>query len=338
MQHRQLGRSDLSVPVVAFGAWAIGGGPYWGPGDDDAAVEAIRAALDAGIDAIDTAPIYGMGHSERLVGRAIDGRRDEVLLLTKVGLRWDSKDGELFFESTGDDGRPLEVYRNSRPDSVRREVERSLERLATDRLDLVQVHWPDSTTPIAETMGALAGLVREGKIRAVGVSNYDTDMLDQAVAGLGDVPLASVQPKYNLLVRDIERDVLPWARAHDVGVLAYSPLEQGLLTGKVTSARDFGATGRGKRPTFQSVNRDRVNALLEQVVAPVARAHDATLAQVVIAWTVQQPGLTTALVGARRPDQARENAAAGQLVLTAGEWEQIDRAFTDLVLEPVPAD
>lgn len=332
MRHRRLGRSDLVLPVVTFGAWALGGGPYWGAPDDDVAVQAIRAALDAGIDAIDTAPVYGFGHSERVVGRAIAGRRDEVVLCTKVGLRWDCADGELFFESPQPNGEAVRVYRNSRPESVTHEVDASLVRLGVECIDLVQVHWPDPTTPVADTMGALCALHAAGKVRAVGVSNYDVAQLDEARSALGSVPLASTQPKYSLLARQIEQDVLPWCREHDVGVLAYSPIEQGLLSGKFRGGTRPRGEGRTRRPTFREDNRRRVHALLDEVVRPIADGHGATLAQVVIAWTVEQPGLTTAIVGARRKEQAVENAAAGDLVLSASEWGAIDGAFAGLQL------
>lgn len=332
MRHRTLGKSSLQLPVITFGAWALGGG-YWGQQEDDDSLAAIRAGLDAGIDAIDTAPIYGLGRSEEVVARAIAGRRNQVKLATKVGLRWDCEDGDLFFTGKQDDGSPLAVYRNSRPESVALEVERSLKRLATDHIELVQVHWPDPTTPIADTMGALAQLVQSGKVGAVGVSNYDADMLAQAQAALGSVPLASNQPKYSLLAREIEADVLPWCRAHDVGLVVYSPLEQGLLTGKVRGERVFSEDeGRSRRPTFLPENRSRVNAVLDTVVAPIAADHGATLAQLVLAWTVQQPGVTVALAGARTAAQARENAAAGTLTLKDDAWAAIDRAFAELQL------
>ena len=318
--------------MVIFGAWALGGG-YWGAADDEASVAAIRAGLDAGIDALDTAPIYGLGRSEQVVGRAIAGRRDEIRLLTKVGLRWDCPDGQFFLEGQGADGRPFKVFRNSRPESVRLEVERSLVRLGVERLDLCQVHWHDDTTPVADTMGALAELIDAGKIAAAGVSNYDAAQVEQARAGLGRHPLASNQVKYSLAAREIENDVLPACRARNVAVLAYSPLEQGLLTGKVGPGRTFGADeGRSRRPTFEARNRAAVNAVLQRVVAPVAAAHGASLAQVVIAWTVAQPGLTAAIVGARTPQQARENAGAGDLLLTGDELAAIDAAFAGLEL------
>ncbi|MFT7462134.1 MAG: aryl-alcohol dehydrogenase-like predicted oxidoreductase [Pseudohongiellaceae bacterium] len=338
MRHRTLGKTDLSLPVITFGAWALGGG-YWGEQDDDASIAAIRAALDAGIDAIDTAPVYGLGRSETIVGQAIAERRDEVTLLTKVGLRWDCSDGELFVTGKLPNGKPLHIHRNSRPDSVRHEVERSLQRLGVERLDLVQVHWPDPTTPISETMGALAELRSEGKLRAIGVSNYDVDQLTQAQAALGDVPLASNQPLYSLVKRGLEDEVLPWTRAHNVGLIVYSPLEQGLLTGKVRAERTFGDDeGRSRRDSFSAENRKRVNALLDDIVAPVAAAHHATLAQTVLAWTVQQPGITVALAGSRDPLQARENAGAGDIVLADDEWSAIDTAFAELTLQDAPAN
>lgn len=333
MQTRRLGRTDLEVPVVVFGAWALGGTGYWGASDDDVAVDAIRAGLDAGMSAIDTAPIYGLGHSEEVVGRAIDGRRDEVVVMSKVGLRWDSEDGELFIDGKGPDGKPFRVYKNSRPESVREEVDRSLARLGVERLDLVQVHWHDATTPIADTMGALAELRAAGKVREVGVSNYSAEQLAEAQRALGDVPLASDQPKYSLVAREAEREVLPWCDEHGVGVVVYSPLEQGLLTGKVRADRTFDeGEGRAKRLSFREDNRARVNALVDEVLAPVAAAHDAMIAQVVIAWTVAQRGVTAALVGARTPEQARENAAAGDVTLTPEQWGAVDAGFARLEL------
>jgi aryl-alcohol dehydrogenase-like predicted oxidoreductase len=339
MQRRTLGRTELEIPVVVFGAWALGGTGYWGASDDDLAVSAIREGIENGMDAIDTAPIYGLGHSEEVVGRAIEGFRDDVVIMTKVGLRWDTEDGgELLMESTNPDGSVMRVFKNSRPASVREEVERSLVRLDVDVLDLVQVHWPDATTPIADTMGALAELRAEGKLRAIGVSNYSPEQLAEAQAALGDIPLASDQPKYSLVAREAEAEVLPWCHEHEVGVVVYSPLEQGLLTGKVPPGRTFEeGEGRSHRPTFRDENRRRVNAVLAESVAPIAESMGATLAQTVIAWTVQQPGVTAALVGARTPQQALENAAAGDLALDAAQWAAIDTAFANLELELEPA-
>lgn len=334
MQTRSLGRSGLEVPVVAFGAWAIGGW-QWGGTDEEAAVAAIRAGIDAGMTAVDTAPIYGFGRSEELVGRAIAGRREEVQVLTKAGLRWDAEEGELAYDGRGDDGQPLRIFRNGRPASLRQEVEASLRRLGIEVIDLLQLHWPDRTTPVGESLGALGDLQREGLVRAVGVSNFSPAQLDEARRALGDVPLASTQERYSLVDRGIEPAALRWAREHDVGVLAYSPLEQGLLTGRVSSERRFPpGDERARRASFSPENRRRVNALLQEVVAPVAERLGATPAQVVLAWTVAQPGITCALAGARTPEQARENAAAGSLVLEAAEVAAIGRRFAALALAP----
>lgn len=338
MQYRTLGRSNLRVPVITFGAWVIGG-TNWGGTDDDVSVRAIQAAIDGGMTAIDTAPVYGFGHSERIVGRAIRGRRDEVVLMTKVGLRWDDVRGDFFFETEDNNGQTMRVHKNCRPWSVKAEVEWSLRRLGVDVIDLIQVHWNDPKTPIAETMGALLELRAAGKVREIGVSNYSAQMIAEAQRALGDVPLSSDQPKYNLVAREIEKEILPWCRAQGVGVLAYSPLEQGLLTGKVSADRAFPATdGRYKRTTFTAENRARVNALLANVVQPIAAAHGAhgahgpTVGQVVLAWTVAQPGITSAIAGARTPEQARDNAAAGDLVLDASELSKIRAAFEGLTL------
>ena len=337
MKKRRLGKTNLDVPAVTFGAWAIGGW-QWGGTDDADAIAAIRTGIDHGIDAIDTAPIYGFGHSEELVGRALEGRRDEVLVLTKVGLRWDHCEGASKSVTVQHNGRERTICRRASPESVRYEVDESLRRLGIERIDLVQVHWPDPDTPIADTMGALTELRSEGKLREIGVSNYSREELEEAQRALGDVPLASNQPRYSLVAREIEADVLPWARENDVGILAYSPIEQGLLTGKVDAARVFPEDDeRSRRWTFTQENRKRVNELLARTVRPIAETHSATIAQSIMAWTIAQPGLTSAIVGARNPEQARENAAAGSIELSAEELESIDSAFRALDLVPPSA-
>ncbi len=333
MQYRKLGRTQLEVPVVLFGAWAIGGW-NWGGSDDDEAVRAIQAAIDCGMNAIDTAPVYGFGHSERVVGRALKGRRERALLCTKVGLRWDDERGEFYFQATNADGETLRVHRNLRPWSVQHEVEQSLKRLATDHIDLIQIHWPDPQTPIEETLSMLVHLREQGKVREIGVSNFAPRLLDQASAALGDIPLASTQPRYSLVKREIERDVLPWCRRYEVGAIVYSPIEQGLLSGRISAERTFPPDdGRHKRPTFTPQNRARVNELLARVVRPIAEHHAATIAQVVIAWTIAQPGVTAAIVGARTLAQVQENAAAGDLKLSDEERTAIGEAFAALRLE-----
>lgn len=333
MQYRPLGRSGIEVPAVVFGAWAVGGW-NWGGADEEQSVRAIQAAVDAGSTAIDTAPVYGFGRSERVVARAIQGRRERVVLMTKFGLRWDDTRGDLWFETVDQDGIARAVRKNARPWSVKNEVEDSLVRLKTDVIDLIQLHWPDPKTPIEATMAALLDLKAAGKVRAIGVSNHNVAMMEAAQRALGDEPLASDQPKYSLVARDIEADVLPWCRAHEVGVMVYSPLEQGLLTGKVTPERAFDdSDGRHKRATFTPGNRARVNDVLSRVVQPIADAHGATLGQTVIAWTIAQPGVTAAIVGARTSEQAVENARAGDIVLADGEMSAIRAAFEGLGLE-----
>lgn len=319
--------------MVVFGAWAIGGW-YWGGTDDEQAIRALHAAIDLGLNAIDTAPVYGFGHSEEVVGRAIRDRRDRVVVMTKVGLRWDDGVGEPYFETVDQAGVKRSVRRHAGAASVKREVEDSLRRLGLAHVDLIQVHWPDPRTPIAETMGALLELRAQGKVRAIGVSNYTPAMMDEARAALGDVPLASDQPKYSLVARDVEREILPYCASHRIGTVVYSPLDQGLLTGRVSPERKFAADdGRSKRPTFAPVNRARVNAVLDRVVRPIAERHHATIGQVVIAWTIAQHGVTAAIVGARTPEQVRENAAAGDLVLEPSELASIRGAFEALELE-----
>lgn len=339
MRTRSLGASGIDIPVVVFGAWAVGG---WGWGgrsseSDRAAVAAMRRGLELGMSAIDTAPVYGFGHSETLVAQAIAGSRERAIVMTKAGLRWDDPRGKVAFEGVDDRGVQRKLRFNSRPDSVRAEVEASLRRLGLDTIDLLQIHWPDPTTPIADTMGALLELHREGKVRAIGVSNYSPDQMEEARRALGDVPLASDQPRYSLVRREIEADVLPYARETGIGLVVYSPLEQGLLTGKVPPERGFAdSDGRKKRATFRETNRAKVNAALQRAVAPIAAAHGATLAQTALAWTLAQPGVTAVIAGARTEAQVEENAAAADLALTAEEWSRIDRAFADLGLDLDP--
>ncbi|MDX9974444.1 MAG: aldo/keto reductase [FCB group bacterium] len=326
MEFRQLGKSELKMPVVSFGAWAIGGW-MWGGTDDENALRALQRGIDAGVTCIDTAPIYGTGHSESVVGKAIAGRRNEVTVATKCGLRWDLDEGEFFFESTTLDGRHVRIHKNLRPHSIRYECEQSLCRLGIDCIDLYQCHWPDSTTPLDETVDALLRLREEGKIREFGVSNFTTDMMSKC---LEKAHLASNQPKYNALERDIEADVLPFCVQHEIGILAYSPIAQGLLTGKVGMNRDFPSGDiRLSRPWFAPENRRRVLQMLEKW-KPIAEAHDATLAQIAINWLISQKGVTSALVGARNESQVLENARAGKFQLTPDELATVRRAVEEL--------
>ncbi|HOW17734.1 MAG TPA: aldo/keto reductase [Phycisphaerae bacterium] len=323
MEHRKLGTSDLELPVITFGAWGIGG-LFWGGSDDDEGIRAIQAAIDHGVDAIDTAPMYGCGHSESLVGKAIKGRRDRVRILTKCGLRWDSTEGEFYFTIKAPDGRDVCVYKNTKAASIRHECEQSLTRLGVETIDLYQVHWPSASAPAEETMGALVRLKEEGKIRHIGMCNYRAADLAEA---LRFGPVVSDQIKYNLLEREIESDPLPFCRRENLGVLCYSPMALGLLTGKVTMDRTFPETDiRGRMPWYQPTNRRRVLDALEKI-RPIADAHGATLAQVAVAWVLTRQGVTTALVGARNARQAVENAAAAGLRLSEQELAVIGWTF-----------
>lgn len=311
MRFKALGQSGLKLPVVSFGAWAIGGW-FWGGPDDANAIAALQAAVDAGITCIDTAPTYGMGHSEALVGKALKDRRDKVILATKCGMRWDRAEGHKQLDTTMNDGTPCTVYRNGRPESILEECEQSLRRLQTDVIDLYQVHWPDTTWPLDDTTAVLVKLQEQGKIRAIGVSNFDTDMI-RLCQTRGRVD--SVQPRYNALQREPEASLLPFCGDNEIGVLAYSPIAQGLLTGKVGMDRTFPEGDvRNRNVLFAPDNRRKVLDMLERV-KPVAADHGLTLGQLFTAWLVHQPTVTTALVGARTPAQVAENAQAGSAVL-----------------------
>ena len=326
MEQRNLGTSTVSVSAVTLGAWAIGGW-MWGGQDEDEAIDAIHAAIDAGITAIDTAAVYGYGHSEEVVGKAIKGRRDKVKILTKYCLRWDDSEGEFQFSFADHTGREESIYRNAKPESIVYECEQSLSRLGIDCIDLYQCHWRDTSTPIEVTMAAVDKLIDQGKVRASGVSNFSVEELAACRAVTN---LASDQPPYSMLRRDIEADVLPYCLANNIGVIVYSPLQRGLLTGKMTPETTFKpGDNRTDNPYFTPDSITKVNAFLDQI-RPIADGHNATLAQIVIAWTIRQPGITAALVGARNRKQAIENAAAGELTLSDDETARINALLDDL--------
>jgi methylglyoxal reductase len=317
----------LAASAVGLGTWAIGGW-MWGGTDDAAAEDAIRVGLDAGITLIDTAPAYGLGHAEEVVGRAIRGRRDRVVIATKCGLVWHSTRGPYFFSQGG-----LPVHRDLSPAAIRHEVEASLRRLQTDRIDLYITHWQDPSTPIAETVGALQDLRAEGKILAFAASNTLPDELAAYRAAGG---IAAVQEEYSMLQRRIETTHLPACRDAGIAAMGYSVLGLGLLSGGITADRVFaGDDQRRDDPRFSPENRARVDRLM-QVIRPIASGYGASPSQVVIAWTLAQPGLTFALCGARNPDQARENAGAGRLHLTNTYLKDITEAI-DQHLTPVTA-
>ena len=324
MQLRQIGTSEIESTPIIFGAWAIGGW-LWGGTDDEQAVEGIHTALDAGVNAIDTAPVYGFGHSEQVVGQAIAARRDDALIFTKCGLRWDTDGVRHHFDTEDNEGRPVTIYRNLTRDSILRECEQSLERLGVDHIDLYQCHWPDETTPLAETMSALVELLEQGMIRAIGVSNFTPEMIDECLA---HGPVHCSQPKFSLVSRENYDTVISWCHERDISSIVYSPLEQGLLTGKLTPDCVFpDGDMRTDRPWFSSENIRRVNSVIDDVVRPIAESHQATVAQITLAWTIQARGITCALAGARNAGQASENAGAMYIELSDDQFERIREAF-----------
>jgi len=310
MQYRPLADTGISVSEVALGCWPIAGITSPGTRDDDS-IATIRACFDLGINHLDTAVNYGYdGESERLIARALEGRRDEMVIATKGGLFWE-------------DGRGMH---DARPATLRRQCETSLRRLGTDRVELYYLHAPDPNVPIAESAGELRRLMDEGKIRAVGVSNVNLDQLEQFAA---ECPLAAFQPPYNMLQRQIEADTLPWCRERGVAVLIYWPLVKGLLAGKLPRDHVFAETdSRRKYPMFHGEefqkNCDLVDRL-RQVAADAGR----TVAQLVVNWTIHQPGVTAALCGAKRSEQIAETAGGSGWRLSSEQLARIDRALAD---------
>ena len=333
MEYREIGGTGVQGSVIALGAWAIGGW-MWGGQDDRESIRTIQRAIDEGVNFIDTAPIYGFGRSEELVGKAIAGRRDEVVIATKCGLHWEGPEprrGEFHFASDehgmqDPKNARYQVYKYLAAEGIRQEIEQSLRRLGVDCIDLYQTHWQDSTTPISETMETLIRLRDEGKIRGIGVSNAK---VHQIQSYLETGALDSDQEKYSMLDRKLDSSNLPFCRKQGISFLAYSPLANGLLTGKIGPDRSFGEGDlRRGNPRFSVENRLRIADLLGRL-EPIARERDLNVTQLVIAWTIARPGVTHALVGARTEQQATENARAGSVQLTREEMDRIDSALAD---------
>jgi methylglyoxal reductase len=322
MEKRRLGNTDIEVTVVGLGCWAMGGW-MWGGTDEEKAVAAVKKAFDVGMTFLDTAPAYGFGLSEEIVGKAIDGRRDQVVVATKCGLHWEHATRQPWFV----DEERNRIYKDLTKESILREAEASLLRLKTDWIDLYQCHWPDEQTPAQDTMEALNLLLEQGKIRAIGVSNFSvSQMEDFRKHG----PLHSDQPRYNMLDRTIESEILPYCRDNKIGILAYSSIEQGILTGKVTPDRKLPAGDhRRHRPWFQEKNLKRALGFLEKL-NPIAADHGKTLAQLAANWVICQEGVTSALVGARNPEQVAENAGAADWRLTEDELNLIESYLEEL--------
>ena len=315
---REIGRSGVAASAVGLGTWAIGGW-MWGGTDERESVAAIHASLDAGVTLIDTAPAYGLGRAEEIVGKALSGRRDKAVIATKCGLVWHTRQGNHFFDQ---DGRP--VHRHLGRESIFHEVEQSLRRLGTDYIDLYITHWQDPTTPIEETMRALEDLRAAGKIRAVGASNVNLEELEIYVKIGG---LDAIQERFSMLDREIEAQLLPVTTANGVATLSYSSLALGLLSGSIGPERVFsGDDQRRDNPRFSVANREKVTRFAE-AIRPIAQEHEASIAQIVIAWTLAQPGITFALCGARNPAQALDNARAGTIRLSAEDLSTVEAAI-----------
>ncbi|KRD60453.1 aldo/keto reductase [Ensifer sp. ENS10] len=315
---RESGRSGVKASAVGLGTWAIGGW-MWGGTDERESIAAIQASLDAGVTLIDTAPAYGLGRSEEIVGKALAGRRDKAIIATKCGLVWHTDKGRHFFDQ---DGKPVHRYLGR--DAIRHEVEQSLKRLGTDYIDLYITHWQDPTTPIEETMAALEELRQAGKIRAIGASNVGRGELEQYIAIGG---LDAIQERFSMIDREIEADLLPLTRRNGVATLSYSSLALGLLSGGIGPERVFsGDDQRRDNPRFSVGNREKVAAFAKSIRS-IAEKHGATIAQIVIAWTLAQEGVTFALCGARNPGQALDNARAGTIRLDEEDLKGIDAAI-----------
>ncbi|MCD6397274.1 MAG: aldo/keto reductase [Spirochaetaceae bacterium] len=321
MEKRKLGTSKIEVTPLIFGAWAIGGWK-WGGTDKKEAIRAIHKAIDMGVNSIDTAPAYGFGLSEEIIGEALKGKRDRINIFNKCGLRWDVQKGEFFYEAKDFEGRSFKMYRYSGKEGIVEECERSLKRLKTDYIDLYQIHWPDSTTPIEESMEAMEKLKKEGKIRAIGVSNYSLEQFKKAVKS---AEVVSNQLPFSMVDRHIEEDIIPYYLENGYAILAYSPLQRGLLTGKVTPDYKFKDDDHRKdNPFFTIENRKKVLLLIDKI-KPIAESHGITVAQLVINWTVHHPGITAALVGTRNVKQAEENFDSLKVELSDEEMDQINK-------------
>jgi methylglyoxal reductase len=336
MQYRKLGMSGIEASVVGMGTWVTGGGAIWGEDPDDSeSIRAIHTAIDNGVNLIDTAPAYGFGRSEEVIGKAVKDRRDKAVIATKCGLWWDDDRGSWFMFYEGKD-----VYRSIRPDTIRIEIDRSLKRLQTDYIDLYQTHWPamePDRTPIADTMECLMDLKKQGKIRAIGCSNVSLEELKENCEQ-GD--LSSDQLRYSMICRDPEKDILPFCEKNNIATLTYMSLEQGLLTGKIGMDRDFGEdefrSNPDWNPWFAKSNRARILDLLKGW-NDLKDKYNCSLAQLVIAWTAVQPGVTHVLSGARKPRQIEENAAASEMKIEDADLKRI-RDDVEALGEPAPVE
>lgn len=316
MQTTKLGYTNLHLSSIGLGTWAIGGSwRYgWGPQDDEESIAAIRRAVELGLNWIDTAPAYGLGHAEEVVSKAISDLSDKPRIATKCGLVWDEKGN---------------VFGRLRRESVRTEVEASLKRLQIKVIDLYQVHWPDPDRDIEEAWGTIADLVKEGKIRYAGVSNFNVEQLKRVQA---IHPVASLQPPYSMLERDIEKELLDYCEKNNIGVIVYSPIQKGILTDKFS--REFVqslAVDDHRRKYDAQFQEPALSANLKLVAGlrEIAHKHGKTVAQLAIAWALLRSEVTAAIVGARRPSQIEETVVAGDWRLPAEDLAAIDELLAE---------
>ena len=311
MQTRQLGKTDLYITPVGFGTWAVGGGQWaggWGPQDDQQSIAAINRALDLGMNWIDTAPAYGLGRAEQVVARALKGRSERPYIFTKCAIRWHPD---------------RSLYNSLTARSVREEVENSLRRLETDVIDLYQIHWPDPEPEIEEGWATLAELKQEGKVRFIGVSNFNVEQMRRVAA---IAPIDTLQPPYSLIKRDIEQEILPFAERQRIGVIVYSPMMSGLLTGKMTRERvaNFPEDDwRRNDPEFQEPRLSQNLELVERLRA-IGERHGRSPGEVAIAWALRHPAVTGAIVGGRRPEQVDGIIGAAEFRLSEAEVAEIE--------------
>lgn len=318
MQTRKLGFTDLNLTSVGFGTWAVGGAGWqwaWGPQDDADSIAAIQKGLDLGINWVDTAAAYGQGHSEEVVGRAVVGRRDEVIIATKCGLVWEA-------------GSP-EVYNRLKAESVRAECEASLKRLKVEVIDLYQIHWPNPDEDVEEAWGTIADLIKEGKVRYAGASNFSVEQLKRVQA---IHPVASLQPPYSMLAREVEAELLPYCAENNMGVVVYSPMHTGLLTGKYSKERIASLPDddwrKDRNPDFQEPALS-VNLALVEGLRPIAERNGKTVAQLAVAWVLRRPEMTSAIVGARRPSHIEETVVAGDWELSPKEIAEVEALLVE---------
>lgn len=315
MQTRQFGKTGMEITPIGLGAWAMGGGQWefaWGPQDDQESIATIKRALNLGINWIDTAAVYGLGHSEQVVGEAIKGR-EKPYIFTKCSLVWDEK---------------RQVHNVLKADSIKREAEASLKRLGIEAIDLYQIHWPNPDEDIEEGWSAMADLKKEGKVLHIGVSNFNVEQLRRAEK---IAPVETLQPPYSLIHSDADKEILPYCQQHDIGVIVYSPMASGLLTGQMTKERVANMPEDDWRKRDEEYQEPRLsrNIELANLLTEIGYEHNAPAGVIAIAWTLNNPAVTAAIVGSRHPSQIEDLVMAAELRLNESELEQIDKFLAD---------